>query len=164
VERTLVLLKPDAVQRGLVGRILARFEAKGLKLVALKLRKFPVALIKQHYAEHRGKPFYDDLVGFMTSGPVGALILEGKGAVEVTRGLMGATSAAKAAPGTIRGDFGMSFSNNLVHGSDSLASAKREIALFFPDKKEVTGWTPENETWVYSSEELGTGSKPKKKR
>ena len=154
MQRTLVLLKPDAVQRGLMGTILARFEAKGLHVVALKLKKFPTPLIKKHYAEHRGKPFYNDLVGFMTSGPALAMVLEGKNAVEVTRTLMGSTNAAKAAPGTIRGDLGMSFSNNLVHGSDSPASAKREIALFFPDRKELQSWTSVTREWVYSSEEL----------
>ena len=154
MERTLVLLKPDAVQRGLVGQILARFEAKGLKLVALRMRKLPAALLRKHYGEHKGKPFFKDLVAFMSSGPACCLVLEGKGAVEVTRGLMGSTNAAKAAPGTIRGDFGLSFSNNLVHGSDSLASAKREIALFFPERKDLIAWSPENERWVYSPEEL----------
>jgi nucleoside-diphosphate kinase len=150
-----VLLKPDAVQRGLVGRILTRFEEKGLKVVALKLQRFPVELIERHYEEHRKKPFFADLVGFMTSGPAVALVLEGKGAIEITRRLMGETSAAKAAPGTIRGDFGMSFSNNLVHGSDGPASAEREIAHFFPDKRELCEWTPAQQGWIYSSEELG---------
>ena len=154
MERTLVLLKPDAVQRGLVGPILTRFESKGLKLVALRMRLLPAALLRKHYAEHKGKPFFGDLVAFMSSGPVVSLVLEGKNAVEVTRTIMGSTNSAKAAPGTIRGDFGMSFSNNLVHGSDGLASAKREIALFFPDKKELLSWRPENEGWVYSPEEL----------
>lgn len=155
MERTLVLLKPDAVQRGLMGKILARFEAKGLKVCALSFRRLAVPLVKRHYAEHEEKPFYRDLVGFMTSGPVCAMILEGKNAVEITRNLMGSTDASKAAPGTIRGDYGISFSNNLVHGSDSKASARREIALFFPDKSEIVKWTPVNESWVYSSEELG---------
>lgn len=164
MERTLVLLKPDAVHRGLIGHILARFEAKGLQVVGLKMRKFPVALIKTHYAEHKGKPFYNDLVGFMTSGPVVALVLEGLGAVEVTRRLMGATSAAKADPGTIRGDFGMSFSNNLVHGSDSKASARRELALFFPDRSEINSWTPVTREWVYSGEELGTPARKKARK
>ena len=156
MERTLVLLKPDAIQRGLVGRILTRFEEKGLKIVALKQQRFPVELIEKHYEEHRKKPFFADLVGFMTSGPAVALILEGKGAIEITRRLMGETSAAKAAPGTIRGDFGMSFSNNLVHGSDSAASAEREIRHFFPDERDIAEWTSAQEGWIYSSEELGT--------
>lgn len=164
MERTLVLLKPDAVQRGLIGRIIARFEAKGLQVVGLKMRKFPVALIKKHYAEHKGKPFYDDLVGFMTSGPVVAMVLEGLGAVDITRRLIGATSSAKADPGTIRGDLGMSFSNNLVHGSDGKGAARRELALFFPDKTEVVGWSPVCEPWIYGPEELGSGSKRRKAR
>ena len=163
MERTLVLLKPDAVHRGLIGRILARFEAKGLKIVGLKMRRFPVSLIKKHYGEHKGKPFYDALVSFMTSDPVVALVLEGKNAIEVTRRLMGDTSSAKAPPGTIRGDFGMSFSNNLVHGSDGKASAKRELALFFPDRGEINSWTPVTETWIYSPEELAP-KKPAKAR
>ncbi len=155
MERTLVLLKPDALQRGLVGRILSRFEEKGLKIVALKMQLFPLALIRKHYEEHREKPFYGDLVGFMTSGPAVALILEGQNAIEITRRLMGETASAKAAPGTIRGDFGMSFSNNLVHGSDSKASAEREIAHFFPDPDETCAWKSASEDWVYSAEELG---------
>ncbi len=159
MERTLVLLKPDAVQRGLIGRIIARFEAKGLRLVGLQLRKFPVALIRKHYAEHKAKPFYKDLVAFMTSGPVVAMVLEGRGAVEIARRLIGDTSSAKAAPGTIRGDLGMSFSNNLVHGSDGAESARRELKLFFPDKGEIVSWTPVTEAWVYSREELGTPAK-----
>jgi len=153
VERTLVLFKPDAVQRGLVGRILARFEAKGLKLVGLKMRQFPVPLVEKHYAVHKERPFYRNLVDFMTSGPVVALALEGKSAIEVVRGLIGATNAAKAAPGTIRGDFGLSFSNNLVHGSDGAESAEKELALFFPDAAEICEWTPAETDWVYSVEE-----------
>jgi nucleoside-diphosphate kinase len=153
VERTLVLLKPDAVQRGLVGRILARFEEKGLKIVGLKMRQFPVAQIEKHYAPHRERPFFRNLVEFMTSGPVVALALEGKNAIEVTRTLMGATNAAKAAPGTIRGDLGLSFSNNLVHGSDGPESAADELANFFADAAEICEWTPAGEAWIYSVEE-----------
>ena len=153
MERTLVLLKPDAVQRGLVAPILARFEAKGLKLVGLKMRRFPLELIQKHYEVHREKPFYGNLVEFMTSGPVVAIALEGIGAIEATRKLMGATNSAKADPGTIRGDFGMSFSNNLVHGSDGPETAKSELALWFSDPDELSDWTPAEETWVYSVEE-----------
>jgi len=153
LERTLVLLKPDAVQRGLCGRILARFEEKGLKLVGLKLRQFPRALVEEHYAVHRERPFYEGLVSYMTSGPVVALALEGVDAIEVTRGLMGATNSRKAAPGTIRGDFGMSFSNNLVHGSDGPESAEKELALFFGDAEEVVEWTPAGLPWLYNVEE-----------
>jgi nucleoside-diphosphate kinase len=153
LERTLVLLKPDAVQRGLVGEIIARFERKGLKLSGLKLRQFPLKLIQEHYAVHKDRPFYPKLVKFMTSGPVVALVLEGKDAIEVTRGLMGATNSRKAAPGTIRGDLGMSFSNNLVHGSDSAEAAKKELALFFADAAEIVEWEPAALEWVYSVEE-----------
>jgi nucleoside-diphosphate kinase len=153
VERTLILLKPDAVHRGLIGRILTRFEEKGLKLVGLKLRRFPVKLIEQHYAVHKERPFYRNLVEFMSSAPVVALALEGKNAIEVARLMIGATDSKKAQPGTLRGDFGMSFSNNLVHGSDSAESAKRELALFFPDAAELCEWTPVDDAWVYSNEE-----------
>ena len=153
MERTLVLLKPDAVQRGLVGTILARFEAKGLKLVGLKLRHFPTALVQKHYEAHKERPFYPALVDFMTSGPVVAMVLEGKNAIEVTRKLMGKTNAAEAEPGTIRGDLALSRSNNLVHGSDSAEAAKKELALFFPDASEICEWNAPEFPWVYSPEE-----------
>jgi nucleoside-diphosphate kinase len=153
MERTLVLLKPDAVQRGLVGTVLARFEQKGLKLVGLKLRQFPTALVQKHYEAHKERPFYKALVEFMTSGPVVAMVLEGKNAIEVTRKLMGKTNAAEAEPGTIRGDFALSRSNNLVHGSDSAEAAKKELALFFPDASEICEWNSPEFPWVYSPEE-----------
>lgn len=152
MERTLVLLKPDAVQRGLVGEIVARFEKKGLKLVGLKLRRFDEALLRRHYADHEAKPFFPGLLRFMRSGPVVALVLEGKNAIAVTRNLMGKTNGAEAAPGTIRGDFAMSVSFNLVHGSDGPESAKKELALFFPEKDEVVSWTPTSEAWIYDLE------------
>lgn len=152
MERTLVLLKPDAVQRGLVGEIVARFEKKGLKLAGMKLRRFDEALLKKHYAAHAGKPFFDGLVRFMGSGPVVAIALEGKNAITVTRHLMGKTNAAEAAPGTIRGDFGMSVSFNLVHGSDAAETAAKELALFFPGSDELVSWTPSEERWVYDVE------------
>ena len=155
MQRTLVLFKPDAVQRNLVGAILSRFESKGLKIVALKLRQFPRPLIEEHYSVHKERPFYAGLVDYMTSGPVIALALEGVDAIEVTRLLMGATNARKAAPGTIRGDLGMSFSNNLVHGSDSPEAAAKELALFFPEDEETVAWTPSNLEWMYNvAEEL----------
>ena len=153
MERTLVLLKPDAVQRGLVGPILARFEQKGLKIVGLKLRQFPSSLLEQHYAAHKERPFFRNLVKFMGSGPVVAVALEGKEAIEVTRKLMGKTNAAEAEPGTIRGDFALSRSNNLVHGSDSPEAAKKELALFFPDAAEICDWNSPEFPWVYSPEE-----------
>ena len=133
-DRTLVLLKPDAVERGLVGQILGRFEAKNLKVVALDLRTLDADTLARHYEEHVGKGFYADLVEFMSRGPVVALVVEGpEDTWEVVRGLMGATNPRKAAPGTIRGDLGILFTENLVHGSDSAESAKREIEIFFPN-------------------------------
>ena len=133
-DRTLVLLKPDAVERGLVGAILSRFEAKGLTLVALDLRTLDADTLARHYEEHVGKGFYADLVEFMSRGPVVALVLEGpENTWEVVRAMMGATNPRTAAPGTIRGDLGILFTENLVHGSDSLASATREIGIFFPN-------------------------------
>lgn len=133
-DRTLVLLKPDAVERGLVGQILARFEAKNLRLVALDLRTLDADTLARHYEEHVGKGFYADLVQFMSRGPVAALVLEGpEDTWEVVRTMMGATNPRKAAPGTIRGDLGILFTENLVHGSDSLESATREIGIFFPN-------------------------------
>ena len=133
-DRTLVLLKPDAVERGLVGTILARFEARGLTLVALDLRTLDADTLARHYEEHVGKGFYDDLVAFMGRGPVVALVLEGpEDTWEVVRTMMGATNPRTADPGTIRGDLGILFTENLVHGSDSAASAAREALIFFPD-------------------------------
>ena len=131
--RTLVLLKPDAVERQLVGGILSRFETKGLKLVALELRTLDAAILERHYEEHKGKGFYAELVAFMSRGPVVALVVEGpKDTWEIVRSMMGATNPRAAAPGTIRGDYGTLFTENLVHGSDSAASAAREIGIFFP--------------------------------
>lgn len=131
-QRTLVLLKPDAVRRGLAGNILSRFEAKGLTLVALELRTIEAALADQHYVEHVERDFYPPLRAFVTSGPLLAAVLEGDEAVEVVRALNGATDGRKAAPGTIRGDLSLSNRENLVHGSDSPESAAREIAIWFP--------------------------------
>jgi len=131
-ERTLVLCKPDAVARGLVGEVVGRLERKGLSLVAMDLRTMDEATAKQHYAEHEGKPFFDELVRFITSGPLVAICVEGPDAVAAVRTLMGPTDPVAAAPGSIRGDYGLEIGQNLVHGSDSLASAERELALFFP--------------------------------
>ncbi len=132
-DRTLVLLKPDAVERKLVGAILSRFEAKNLDIVALEQRTADAATLAEHYAEHVGKGFYDELVAFMSRGPLVALVVEGpENTWEVVRGLMGTTNPAKAAPGTIRGDLGILFTENLVHGSDSIESAEREIRIWFP--------------------------------
>jgi nucleoside-diphosphate kinase len=132
-QRTLVLLKPDAVRRGLVGNIVSRFEAKGLRFVALEQRVITAAQADRHYAEHVDKDFYPPLRDFVTSGPLVAAVLEGDEAVDVVRAINGATDGRKAAPGSIRGDLSLSNRENLVHGSDSVQSAQREIALWFPD-------------------------------
>ena len=147
MERTLVLLKPDCVQRRLVGQILGRFEARGLRVAALKLIRVDRALGEKHYAEHQGKPFFDGLLGFITSAPVIVGVLEGNEAVAVLRNLLGATSGVVAAPGTIRGDFSISKQNNLVHGSDSAESAAREIALWFRPE-ELVDYRIVGEEWV----------------
>jgi nucleoside-diphosphate kinase len=132
-ERTLVLLKPDAVRRGLIGNVLSRFESKGLTIVAMEQRHITVEQADRHYAEHVDRNFYPPLRAFVTSGPLVALVLEGDEAIEVVRAINGATDGRKAAPGTIRGDLSLSNRENLVHGSDSAASAVREIALWFPE-------------------------------
>ncbi len=148
MERTLVILKPDAVQRGLCGTILKRFEQKGLQIIGMKMMKISPTLAQTHYEPHCGKPFYDGLVQFMTSSPVIVIALAGKDVIAISRKMMGATFGSKAEPGTIRGDFGVSNSFNLIHGSDSPASAQRELALFFkPD--ELLDWTPTANAWVY---------------
>jgi len=134
--RTLVLLKPDAVERGLVGNIISRFETKGLRLAAMELRTLDEATLERHYEEHKGKGFYAELVKFMSRGPVVAMAVEGpEDTWEIVRGMMGATNPRQAAPGTIRGDLGTIFTENLVHGSDSAESAKRELGIFFPSLK-----------------------------
>ena len=133
VETTLVLVKPDGVARGLCGEVVRRFERRGYELRGARLLKLTRALANQHYAEHRGKPFFGELVSFITSGPVLALAVRGEGAIGGVRTMMGATHPAQASPGTIRGDLATELSENVVHGSDSKRSAKRELALFFPD-------------------------------
>lgn len=148
MERTLIILKPDAVQRGLSGAILARFEAKGLKLVAMKLMRISNDLAERHYAPHKGKPFYPGLIRYITAGPVVVLVLEGVNAIAVARKLMGKTFGFDAEPGTIRGDFGMSKTYNLIHGSDAPESAAAEIALYFrPD--ELLSYDRPADAWTY---------------
>lgn len=132
-DRTLVLLKPDAVARGLTGQILARYEAKGLTILALHRRDVVEGVAAQHYQEHLGRPYYSALIEFITSGPVVALVLEGERAIEIVRLMNGATDAGVAAPGTIRGDYSLYFQRNIVHASDSPENAAREIALWFPE-------------------------------
>lgn len=135
MERTLVLIKPDAVERGLTGEIIARLERKGLKIVAMKMLQIDRTLGERHYAVHRDKPFYRGLVDFITSGPVVAIIFQGPGAVEAVRQAMGSTDPLKAAPGSIRGDLGLDIQRNLIHGSDSPETAEQEIRLFFTQKE-----------------------------
>lgn len=147
MNRTLILVKPDGMQRGLTGEIISRFERRGLKLIAMKLIQMSDALASRHYGEHKGKDFYDDLVSYITSGPVLAMVWEGKDAVEAARATMGVTRPVEASPGTIRGDFGLDVGRNLVHGSDSNESAQREIDLFF-DREEFVTWECENARWI----------------
>ena len=132
-ERTLVLVKPDGVQRGLIGEIVGRIERKGLRVVALEMRTLDRSTAEQHYAEHDGKPFFGELVSFITSGPLVAMVLEGDEAVRAARQVIGATNPLEATTGSIRGDFAVAVGQNMVHGSDSAESAEREAALFFPD-------------------------------
>src|SRR6267378_489592 len=148
MERTLIILKPDAVQRNLCGEIVSRFEKKGLQIVGLKMMRISPQLAETHYESHRGKPFYPGLVKFMTSSPVIVLALAGKDVIAIARNMMGATFGSKAAPGTIRGDLGVSNSFNLIHGSDSPESAQRELGLFFTSD-ELQEWTPTIQAWVY---------------
>jgi nucleoside-diphosphate kinase len=152
MERTLIILKPDAVQRGLCGQILDRFEKKGLQIIGLKFMQIPQSLAETHYSPHKGKPFYDGLVKFMTSSPVIVIALQGKDATAISRKMMGATFGSKAEPGTIRGDFGVSNSFNLIHGSDSTESAIRELGLFFKPG-ELIEWKPAMQGWVYDLSE-----------
>ena len=147
MQQTLILLKPDAVQRRLVGEITRRFERKGLRLAGLKLVHPTRQLAEQHYAVHKGKPFYDSLLAFLTSGPTVAMVWEGREAIVVARNLMGPTDGAKAPPGTIRGDFAASIQNNLVHGSDSPENASAEIGLWFK-AEELVSWKPADHEWV----------------
>jgi nucleoside-diphosphate kinase len=147
MQRTLVLLKPDCVHRRLIGAITGRFEQKGLRLAGLKLVRASRDLAEKHYAVHKGKPFYESLLGFLTSGPTVAMVWEGREAVAVARTLMGPTDGTKAPPATVRGDFAISVQNNLVHGSDSAENAAAEIALWFrPD--ELVDWQPADAAWV----------------
>ncbi len=147
IQRTLVLVKPDAMQRGLAGEVISRFERKGLRIVAARLLQVDEGLAGRHYEAHREKPFFNSLVEFITACPIIAVVLEGRNAIDVVRQTMGQTDPAKAAPGTIRGDLAMDIQNNLVHGSDSLESAQREIALFFKEA-EVLSYRRSVDTWL----------------
>lgn len=147
MEKTFIMLKPDAVQRGLVGQIITRFESKGCKLVGMKLIKVNRDVGEQHYAEHKGKPFFEPTVNYIMSSPVVAMVWEGKNVVAIARELMGSTNPASANPGTIRGVYGMDISRNVIHGSDSVASAEREIALYFRPE-EILEYHKAGEEWL----------------
>jgi nucleoside-diphosphate kinase len=148
-ERTFVMVKPDGVQRGLIGEVVSRFEDRGLKLVAGKFMRIDDELAREHYAEHVDKPFFDDLSSFITSGPVFAMVWEGQNAIAQVRTMMGETDPAESAPGTVRGDFGLDLGRNVIHGSDTEeGSAEREIGLFF-DEAELHDYERIDETWLY---------------
>ncbi len=147
VERTLVILKPDAVQRGLTGEIIGRLERRGLKIIGLEMRSVSRDVAARHYAEHEGKPFYSGLIDYITSSPVVLMVLEGPQAVAITRATIGKTNPVDASPGTIRGDLGLMTGRNLIHGSDAVESATRELALFFGDR-ELTSWQRSDDSWI----------------
>ncbi|MCX6004723.1 MAG: nucleoside-diphosphate kinase [Chloroflexi bacterium] len=150
MERSLILIKPDAVQRCIAGEIIARLEKRGLKIVAMKMLRMDKALAERHYAIHREKPFFNDLVKFITSGPIIAAVFDGENAVESIRQMMGATDPKKAAPGTIRADLGLNMEHNMIHGSDSVENAEKEISIFFKPE-EVLTYTREIDRWVTGS-------------
>ena len=147
IERTLIIIKPDGVQRGLIGEILGRLERRGLKIVGLEFRTINAETASKHYGEHEGKPFYNGLIEYITSGPSVLGVLEGPDAVAVTRSTIGATNPVNAAPGTIRGDLGVMTGRNLIHGSDGGESAAREIALFFV-AQDLAGWARDTDRWI----------------
>ena len=151
MERTLILVKPDAVQRGLIGEVLGRLEARGLRIVGLRLMHVDEALARRHYAEHDGKPFFAGLVDYITSSPLVAAVLEGPDAIAAARQTMGATRPTEAAPGTIRGDLGLEVGRNLVHGSDGPESAEREIALFFGEEP-LPSWDRDTDRWIFEDD------------
>jgi nucleoside-diphosphate kinase len=148
LERTLIIIKPDAVQRGLVGQIITRFERRGLRLAALKLIHIDKSLAERHYAIHKGKPFYEPLIQYITSSPVVVLVLEGNDAIEIARRTMGATNPAEATPGTIRADFGLEIGRNLVHGSDGPDTAAIEVPLFFAED-EILSYQRDADRWIF---------------
>lgn len=147
MERTFIMVKPDGVQRGLVGEVISRIEKKGFKLAGLKMLKIDEDLAKKHYAEHVEKPFFPELLDFITSGPVAAMVVEGDGVIAAMRAMMGKTNPKEALPGTIRGDFGVCMSQNVIHGSDSPEAAAREISLFF--KEEVLDYNRDLDKWIF---------------
>jgi nucleoside-diphosphate kinase len=148
MERTYLMIKPDGVQRGICGEIVSRFEKKGLKLVAMKLMVIPKEVAENHYGEHKERPFFPSLINYITSGPVLAMVWEGESAVSVCRNMMGKTNPKESAPGTIRGDFGMQTGMNIIHGSDSVESAEREISIFFRPE-ELVSYEKTIQSWIY---------------
>ncbi|MBN9653076.1 nucleoside-diphosphate kinase [Halobacillus sp. GSS1] len=148
MEKTFLMVKPDGVQRNLIGDITARFERKGFKLAGAKLMAIPTELAEEHYGEHKERPFFGELVDFITSGPVFAMVWEGEDVIATARTMMGATKPSEAAPGTIRGDLGVTVGKNVIHGSDSKESAEREIGLFF-DEKELVDYEKDSLNWIY---------------
>jgi nucleoside-diphosphate kinase len=147
VQRTFVAIKPDGVERGLIGEVISRFERRGLKLVGMKFMQVSKETAETHYGEHKGKPFYDGLVKYITSAPIVAMVWEGKDAAAIARSTIGATNPASAGPGTIRGDFAVEIGRNIVHGSDSPESGKREVGIFFQDS-ELVSWARTVEKWI----------------
>jgi nucleoside-diphosphate kinase len=148
MEKTFLMIKPDGVQRNLIGEIVNRFEAKGFQLAGAKLMVISDDLAKNHYGEHKERPFFGELVEFITSGPVFAMVWEGEKVITTARDMMGKTNPLEAAPGTVRGDFGMTVGKNIIHGSDSAESAAREIGLFFVES-EITNYTKQDNAWIY---------------
>jgi nucleoside-diphosphate kinase len=148
LERTLVIIKPDAVQRGLIGEIVTRFERRGLRIAGMKLMQISEPLAERHYAIHKGKPFYEPLIRYITSSPVVVMVLEGNDAIEIVRRTMGATNPAEATPGTIRADFGLEIGRNLVHGSDGSDTAAFEVPLFFTDE-ELVSYERDTDCWIF---------------
>jgi nucleoside-diphosphate kinase len=149
VERSLIILKPDAVQRGLAGTILSRIEQRGLKIVGMKLMQIDEGLARKHYAEHEGKPFFNGLVQYITSGPVVVVAVAGDNVIEMIRSMVGATNPAKAAPGTIRGDFAVSIGRNLIHASDKPESGEREVTNFFEDRELLQDFQRDTDRWIF---------------
>jgi nucleoside-diphosphate kinase len=153
MERTFIAIKPDGVQRGYVGEIISRFERKGFKLVGMKLMHVDKQTAENHYGEHKEKPFFGGLVSFITSSPIVAMVWEGNNVVASARNMMGATNPKDSAPGTIRGDYAVDLGRNVIHGSDSVTSAEREIGIFFRSEELVGNWDRANEGWVYENPE-----------
>lgn len=150
-ERTFVAIKPDGVQRNLIGEVIKRMEARGLKLIALKFIQLPLETAIAHYCEHEGKPFFDELVKYITSGPIVTMVWQGKYSVQIARNVIGATNPVNAAPGSIRGDYAAEIGRNIVHGADSVENAKREIALHFKETELLSNWHHTGEQWIFGS-------------